>query len=278
MVNDILVQKRKVLHSISSRVPVQVKQATVKPTFNFNALKTLITELGTLMSGVAPGQTLTQQQLALISDKLNKLKTEVKTLTPAVVAPMTAEDHEVPAFWRKNLDYGERPTSTKQATIRGDCGKPCPFGLTIPNACRSVGDAILRMTPIEELNDEAAKDKYAKSNKIVYAYCKEHKPCKFADKIMDDKFHKVDCDYGDNAQGMKSPDWQGSPLYPQTFQGIGLNGLYGYPLGWYGDNSASRNLFFGLFSYLGSERYTNMIKLCKDTGLVMKTIVKDGNK
>jgi hypothetical protein len=95
---------------------------------------------------------------------------------------------------------------------------------------------------------------------------------------MDDKFHKVDCDYGDTAAGTRSSNWQGSPLYPQQFNSMMLSGLYSKPLGWYSDNESARNLFMGLFSYLGKAEYTNMIKLCNDIGLVMKIIEDKHNE
>ena len=75
---------------------------------------------------------------------------------------------------------------------------------------------------------------------------------------------KVDCDFGDTAAGKKSVPFRGSPLYPKTFHGIGLDGLYGYPLGFYADNNESRNLFFGLFSLLGSSTTEDLIKLADE--------------
>jgi len=60
---------------------------------------------------------------------------------------------------------------------------------------------------------------------------------------------------------LPSTSFRGSPLYPQTFHGIGLDGLYGYPLGFYADNNESRNLFFGLFSMLGFNTVDELIKL-----------------
>jgi hypothetical protein len=103
-----------------------------------------------------------------------------------------------------------------------------------------------------------------KANRLVYAYDKDCSKCPFADKILD-KHGKVDCDYGDTGQGMPSSSFRGSPLYPHTFHGIGLDGLYGYPLGFYADNNESRNLPFGLFSLLGYNSIDDkIIKLAKD--------------
>lgn len=144
-----------------------------------------------------------------------------------------------------------------EATIRGKDVRMCPFGLPIPLACKNAGGSVDRMAPIEDQEEE---EDIIKANKIVYAYTKEHRRCKYADKILEE-YEKVDCDFGDTAAGKRSPAFKGSPLYPQTFHGIGLDGLYGYPLGFYADNNESRNLFFGLFSLLGFHTVEELIKL-----------------
>lgn len=170
-----------------------------------------------------------------------------------------------PSFWRSNLDYGEsklidqdtgHEELEKEAVIRGDNIRDCPFKLPIPYACKCVGSAIYRMAPTKD--NETIK----KANRLVYAYHKECKQCPFADKILDN-YEKVDCDFGDTGQGMESTPFRGSPLYPQLFQGMSLTGLYGYPLSFYGDNNTSRNLFFGLFSMLGRCTIEEMIKLAE---------------
>lgn len=145
-------------------------------------------------------------------------------------------------------------TIEKEATIRGEGVRDCPFGLPVPDACNNVGDAINRMAPAEE------NDKIKKANRLVYAYHKACKNCPYADKILPD-YSKVDCSFGDTAAGKKSIPFTGSPLYPQTFHGIGLDGLYGFPLGFYADNNESRNLFFGLFSLLGHATTEELVKL-----------------
>jgi len=148
----------------------------------------------------------------------------------------------------------------KLAIIRGNELRGCPFGLPIPQGCKHVGEAINRMAPLSAGENDAQKEQIAKANKLIYVYHKSDHECPYADKILENH-DKVDCDFGDTGQGQKSVNWQGSPLYPQTFAGIGLDGLYGYPLGFYADNNESRNLFFGLFSYLGSDQTKELIKL-----------------
>lgn len=187
-----------------------------------------------------------------------------------------------PPFWRHNYDYGEgfydqinrandcgyteativkeEKPSVKLAVIRGDGLRDCPFGLDIPNACESVGAAINRMAPLINAEDS---EKLTKANKLVYLYHKENKKCPFAAKILDN-YNKVDCDYGDTAQGYGDPSWQGSPLYIQTFNGLDASGLNSQPLGFYAQNDPSRNMFFGLFSLLGNNTTNDIVKLAED--------------
>jgi hypothetical protein len=145
----------------------------------------------------------------------------------------------------------------KTSIIRSKRVRPCPFGLPIPEACANAGKSVERMVPIE---DDIATEK---ANRLIYVYYKDCENCPFADKIIETK-QSVDCDFGDTGQGQKSPSFQGSPLYPQTFSGIGLSGLYAHPLGYYADNNNSRNLFFGLFSLLGHANVEDMIKLADE--------------
>ena len=120
------------------------------------------------------------------------------------------------------------------------------------------------MSPLDDLDEEEAKN-IARANKLVYAYYKTEKRCPYNDKVLEEH-DKVDCDFGDTADGMRGTPFRGSPLYPQTFQGIGLDGLYGYPLGFYADNNESRNLFFGLFSLLGFNTKDELVKLADHYG------------
>ncbi|MDX1471911.1 MAG: hypothetical protein R3213_10475, partial [Flavobacteriaceae bacterium] len=151
----------------------------------------------------------------------------------------------------------------KLAIIRGDEVRECPFGLPIVDACKHAGDSIGRMAPMDVAKEDSEKENLKKANRLVYLYNKTGKPCPFADKVLDNH-DKVDCDYGDVGQGEKSTGLRGSPLYPSTFHGIGYDGMYGYPLGFYADNNESRNLFFGLFSLLGYHSVEDIVKLAND--------------
>lgn len=149
--------------------------------------------------------------------------------------------------------------ASKIATIRGEGVRSCPFGLPMTEACENAGDAIHRLTPLKEVSKDK-REEMDRTNKIVYAYHKEGKRCPYADDILKEH-NKVNCDFGAIGEGVRSPPITGSPLYPTTFRGVGLDSLYSKPLGFYADNEASRNLFLGLFSILGNSSLDEMIKL-----------------
>ena len=146
----------------------------------------------------------------------------------------------------------------KTAVIRGEGVRDCPFALPVPDACGCAGSSVQRMAATE------GKESIGKANRLVYAYHKTCKECPYAAKIIEGG--KVDCNFGDTAAGKKTPSFTGSPLYPQTFSGIGLDSIYGYPLGYYADNNESRNLFFGLFSFLGFATSEELVKLADKYG------------
>lgn len=137
----------------------------------------------------------------------------------------------------------------------------CPFGLPITEGCKHVGKSVLRMCPLDYTDEEDKKEEIKKANKRVYIYHKTDDKCPFAVNIM--TRDTVNCDYGDVGQGLGGTEFTGSPLYPQTFAGVGLEGLYGFPLGFYADNNQSRNTPYGLFSLLGSKEKEELEKYAK---------------
>ena len=68
-----------------------------------------------------------------------------------------------------------------------------------------------------------------------------------------------------------------APFYSQIFSGLGLNGLYSYPIGYYADYNISRNLFYGIFSLQGAERREALKKLAGEA-LERAEREKTGNK
>lgn len=153
-----------------------------------------------------------------------------------------------------------KKTKVKLSFIRDDTHRQCPFGLgDIPTVCQNAGDSIERMAPTETAPQKEKQAQIKRANMIVYAHHKTGKRCPYADKVLPDH-NKVDCDFGDTGQGQRSAPYRGSPLYVQTFQGLNA-GLHSFPLGLYSDNSESRNAFFGLFSFLGSQEIKQLVKL-----------------
>jgi len=142
----------------------------------------------------------------------------------------------------------------KCAFIRSDekGDKRCPFGLPITEACEHAGDSVAHMCPMNMVTSDK-QDKVKMANARVYIYYKTGDRCMYAANVIKEK-GVVNCDFGDTAAGMHGPAFVGSPLYAQTFSGIGLDGLYAFPLGFYADNNQSRNLFEGLFSLIGFQK------------------------
>jgi len=154
----------------------------------------------------------------------------------------------------------------KKAWIRSDkevLSRRCPFGLPITEACQYAGASVTHMCPLEAVSDRQ-REQVEKANQRVYIYHKDGNRCIYAANVIE-KLKAVNCDFGDTAQGMHAPAISGSPLYAQTFSGIGLDGLYAFPLGFYADNNESRNLFTGLFSLVGEEEI-DLIKIAKQSG------------
>jgi len=139
-------------------------------------------------------------------------------------------------------------------------GDACPFGLPITHSCKNAGKSTLRMCPMDYVEGKGKKKEIKKANRRVYIYHKSGKRCPFAVNIMGK--NNVNCDWGDVGQGVGGAELTGSPLYPSTFAGI--EGLYGFPLGFYADNNQSRNTPYGLFSLLGEEKEDENIKYGSD--------------
>lgn len=148
----------------------------------------------------------------------------------------------------------------KKSWIRSDkevFDKRCPFGLPIIEGCKNAGSSVTYMCPLNYVTDEQ-KEKIEKTNKRAYIYYKDNNSCIYAANIINN-LNSVNCNFGDTAQGMHMPALEGSPLYVQSF-GLGVGGLYGFPLGMYGGADESRNLFQGLFSLVGSTNYNMCLK------------------
>lgn len=134
----------------------------------------------------------------------------------------------------------------KLAVLRDDNSKPCPFGLSIPNACFSVGNAINEMKNVEKLSQDIKLKVIEENKQLILG---EKKKCYYAGNM----FGKcIDCTYGtENAGKPINSNIVGSPFYPKMMSGIGMEGLYTVPNasnGYYQDNSIDRGYYYGMYS------------------------------
>jgi hypothetical protein len=135
----------------------------------------------------------------------------------------------------------------KLAVIRSDTEARCPFGLSIPDGCSKVGPAIRQMAPLDTLGEDASDEEKAEitaANNDVFMWLASGERCPYAAKLFEDK-DVVECSWAAE-EGEGSP--VGSPFYYKHFSGIGLDGLYSYPTGYYTDNSIDRGMYYGMYS------------------------------
>ncbi len=167
----------------------------------------------------------------------------------------------------------------KFAAIRKNDSAPCPYGLPIPFACKCAGSCIDRMAPVVLIGknpSEQETKRIGEANVRLLSACvmsdtKEPQPCRYAAKIFEAQ-NGVECNYEDTAPGQSNRSIaQPAPAYSQLFSGVGLNGLYSYPIGYYADYDLSRNNFYSLMSLQGSDE----AELCD---LLKKIAMLEGKK
>lgn len=138
----------------------------------------------------------------------------------------------------------------KLSVIRNKEDEPCPFGLKIPYACKNAGTIVSKMAPVEVLGEEASEDEIKAivlANKELFLLEADGTRCPYAGKIFLDK-GAVECNFGSDAPGVGQQAVEPSKFYSKVYENIAYDGLYSYPMGWYGDNNISRNLFYGIYS------------------------------
>jgi hypothetical protein len=116
----------------------------------------------------------------------------------------------------------------KLAVIRENEESGCPFGLNIPDACKTVGKLIDQMIPLDSLTEEDEKEITAESNNRIFMFdqSQEKGKCKYANYIIK---NKAECNFGDHAAGKGHIDTTGSPMIGSYLGG----GFYSVPLGFY---------------------------------------------
>lgn len=131
----------------------------------------------------------------------------------------------------------------------------CPFGLSIPVACKNAGNSVLRMEALNNV-DKSEEDIQKEHNVAVYALYGQGR-CVFADKIADNG-KAVHCDFGEPGAGMRDTAMDPIQVYPRMFGAMGIHGYYSYPLASYWDNPGNANLFDGIYGY-ASENSAELI-------------------
>jgi hypothetical protein len=152
----------------------------------------------------------------------------------------------------------------KLAVIRDNKDESCPFGLPISWACSNIGGFIHKMALLDVMGSDSTpeeKKQIAAANQKLMSWAlmmggEQPKRCFYAGMLFPEKPDKVECNFGDTAAGIDEKNvLLGSPFYSKIFSGIGLDGMYSYPLGFYADKNISRNLFYGIYSIQGSNKY-----------------------
>lgn len=145
----------------------------------------------------------------------------------------------------------------KLAVLRDDSNLPCPFGLSIPIACKRAGNSVLSMNII---TDQSSQDKIDENLKI-FNEINDFEPCLYANKILK-KNVICELDEDDESENMMPV---GSPLYFKPLSGASFFGTYMSPAGYYNDNSIDRS-YQTLYSIenIAAEDPDEIIKLAND--------------
>jgi hypothetical protein len=145
--------------------------------------------------------------------------------------------------------------TTKNAAIRSNSEHSCPYGLKISKACRNVGKLVLNMAPVDIMGEDSTEDEkkaIAKANSHLFNWHCPGEKCPFASKVFDKNEDVVECNWNTEVAGESGGgSLVGSPYYYRHFSGIGTDGLYSYPLGYYSDNSIDRGMYMGMYSIEG---------------------------
>jgi hypothetical protein len=149
----------------------------------------------------------------------------------------------------------------KLAILRDDdSGPKCPFGLPIPYGCKNAGKLVEKMPPISEVPKEQVKD-IENFNKRLLAWEASEEQCRFAIEISKGK---TECCFGENdSDAVSTKGLNNSTFYSKVYNNVAYDGLYSYPMGNYGDENISRNLYYGLYSLQGSSNQEKVEKFAE---------------
>jgi len=148
----------------------------------------------------------------------------------------------------------------KVAIIRSDESDTCPFGLDIPHSCNNAGNLVIRMGILSNDMDSEDISDMKKANRHLLRWKCPKERCIYAGKLFKNK-DVVECNLGANDEGsIQRGAIVGSPFYYKMYSGIGLDGLYSYPLGYYADNSIDRGMYYGMYSLESTGDFDENIK------------------
>lgn len=165
-------------------------------------------------------------------------------------------------------------TVHKIAVLRQDGRLPCPFGLPVSTACKTVGEDIYRMVPLD-LVERDEREHYAAANRKVYIHHRAGERCPFADKIVDDK-PIVHCDFQEGGEGIQDSPIRPSPYYPRVFNGLannaggGISGLMAHPIHSYWQNMEAQQLFESMLTMYAADEEVDIRKTAADLEHIYK--------
>jgi len=111
------------------------------------------------------------------------------------------------------------------ASVRSNDFKQCPFGLSIPDGCKTVGDHIDGMQSINTRDSEAIVDDKTKANRLALERIQRQNSqcgkCKYLRSLMKSKsgMQSVVCNFGEANAGVDAPDFSTGvgAAYPTSF-------------------------------------------------------------
>ena len=159
---------------------------------------------------------LDQKGLTSLANKVDKVlrSQEFQTLEQDALQEMNMLEATL-RFYRETHHIAENNKKLfKYAEVRKDnlpYEENCPFGLDIPEACKSVGVNIIEMT--------ADKENIA-SNRENFKQTPKCSACPYAAEILADQ-NAVVCSWGTTTEGQQMPAiYRGSPIYPRLWSGF----------------------------------------------------------
>ena len=156
---------------------------------------------------------LDQKQLKVLANELDRI-IELEALEHRSAIDVVLTIYEKKHTLASTRGFCKIAVFDKDATIRKDNlpqEQRCPFGLSIPRACSTVGPTIMDMEP---------REAEFKQNLRIYENESAGESCPYAMQILESK-NAVNCTYGTEVENKEVPKiYRGSPIYPKLFEGF----------------------------------------------------------